>query len=126
MAKLTARQDMFCREYLIDLNATQAAIRAGYSEKTANRIGHENLTKLDIVSRIKELKEEREKETKINAQWVLQRAVELHNLCVKAEEYNAANKSLEIVGKHVNIQAFKEKSEVEHKGRIETIEIKYL
>lgn len=35
---LTDKQEMFCREYLIDLNATQAAIRAGYSAKTANRI----------------------------------------------------------------------------------------
>lgn len=42
---LTAKQKRFCDEYLIDLNATQAAIRAGYSKKTANRIGAENLTK---------------------------------------------------------------------------------
>lgn len=45
MAKLTAKQQRFCDEYLIDLNATQAAIRAGYSKKTANRIGIENLSK---------------------------------------------------------------------------------
>ena len=43
--KLTAKQQRFCDEYLIDLNATQAAIRAGYSEKTAKQIGQENLTK---------------------------------------------------------------------------------
>ena len=48
MAKLTAKQQRFCDEYLIDLNATQAAIRAGYSKKTANRIGTENLSKLVI------------------------------------------------------------------------------
>ena len=45
MAKLTAKQQRFCDEYLIDLNATQAAIRAGYSKKTANRIATENLSK---------------------------------------------------------------------------------
>ena len=45
MAELTAKQQRFCDEYLIDLNATQAAIRAGYSKKTANRIGTENLSK---------------------------------------------------------------------------------
>lgn len=45
MAKMTAKQQRFCDEYLIDLNATQAAIRSGYSEKTANRIGTENLSK---------------------------------------------------------------------------------
>lgn len=48
MAKLTAKQQRFCDEYLIDLNATQAAIRAGYSKRTANRIASENLLKPDI------------------------------------------------------------------------------
>lgn len=48
MAKMTAKQMRFCDEYLIDLNATQAAIRAGYSKKTARKIGQENLTKRDI------------------------------------------------------------------------------
>lgn len=42
---MTAKQRLFCDEYLIDLNATQAAIRAGYSEKTARAMGAENLTK---------------------------------------------------------------------------------
>lgn len=45
MAKLTAKQQRFCDEYLIDLNATQAAIRAGYSEKTARQTSAENLSK---------------------------------------------------------------------------------
>lgn len=45
---LTDKQRLFCDEYLIDLNATQAAIRAGYSEKTARKIGSENLSKPDI------------------------------------------------------------------------------
>ena len=48
MAKMTLKQQLFCDEYLIDLNATQAAIRAGYSKKTARKIGQENLTKPDI------------------------------------------------------------------------------
>lgn len=48
MAEMTAKQRRFCDEYLIDLNATQAAIRAGYSKKTARKIGQENLTKPDI------------------------------------------------------------------------------
>ncbi|MGY3172419.1 phage terminase small subunit [Pseudomonas sp. TE12234] len=49
---LTAKQQRFVDEYLIDLNATQAAIRAGYSEKTARSISNENLTKPDIQSAI--------------------------------------------------------------------------
>ena len=50
--KLTDKQKRFVDEYLIDLNATAAAIRAGYSRKTANRIGQQNLSKLDIRSAI--------------------------------------------------------------------------
>lgn len=45
MAKMTAKQQRFCDEYLIDLNATQAAIRAGYSTRTAQQMGAENLSK---------------------------------------------------------------------------------
>jgi len=49
---LTPKQDAFCREYLIDLNGTQAAIRAGYSEKTAYNIGWENVRKPEIKAEI--------------------------------------------------------------------------
>lgn len=48
MVKLTAKQQRFCEEYLIDLNATQAAIRSGYSKKTAYRTGADNLKKPQI------------------------------------------------------------------------------
>ena len=61
MAKMTAKQQRFCDEYLIDLNATQAAIRAGYSKKTANRIGTENLSKLVIKHYIEARMAEKEK-----------------------------------------------------------------
>lgn len=54
---LNDKQKKFCNEYLIDLNATQAAIRAGYSEKTARSIANENLTKPDIQKYIQELQE---------------------------------------------------------------------
>ena len=54
--KLSPKQEKFCLEYLKDLNATQAAIRAGYSEKTARQIGTENLSKPYIAEKIAELK----------------------------------------------------------------------
>ncbi|MCC8376700.1 terminase small subunit, partial [Photorhabdus kayaii] len=79
---LTGKQEMFCREYLVDLNATQAAIRAGYSDKTANRIGSENLTKLDIQKRISELKSDRNEVVKIDAEYVLKRLVEIDRMDV--------------------------------------------
>lgn len=62
MAKLTAKQQRFCDEYLIDLNATQAAIRSGYSEKTARVIGQENLLKPAIKDYIEKRMAEKEKE----------------------------------------------------------------
>lgn len=59
---LTARQKRFCDEYLVDLNATQAAIRAGYSKKTAYSIGVENLKKPEIKKYIEQRMTEKEKE----------------------------------------------------------------
>lgn len=58
----TEKQKRFCDEYLIDLNATQAAIRSGYSKKTARQIGMENLTKPYIKEYIKKRMSEKEKE----------------------------------------------------------------
>lgn len=57
---MTERQKRFCNEYLIDLNATQAAIRAGYSAKTAYSIGNENLTKPEIQEYIQHRLDEKE------------------------------------------------------------------
>lgn len=65
-AKLTEKQQRFVDEYLIDLNATQAAIRAGYSVKTANEQGSQNLVKLSIQQAIAERMAERSKRTGIN------------------------------------------------------------
>lgn len=59
--KLTAKQQRFCDEYLIDLNATQAAIRAGYSEKSARQMATENMTKPSIKEYIEKRMDEKEK-----------------------------------------------------------------
>lgn len=72
MAKgLTPKQEQFCQEYLIDLNATQAAIRAGYRENTAKQIGSENLSKPDIQVKLKVLMNQRAKRTEITSDRVL-------------------------------------------------------
>ena len=68
--KLTDKQSRFCDEYMIDLNATQVAIRAGYSENTAKEIACENLTKPNIQERIHELQKEAQERNKISAVWV--------------------------------------------------------
>ena len=62
MARMTAKQRRFCDEYLIDLNATQAAIRAGYSKKTAYAIGNENLMKPELKKYIDQRMAEKESE----------------------------------------------------------------
>lgn len=62
MAKMTAKQKRFCDEYLVCLNATQAAIKAGYSKKTAKQIGQENLTKPDLQIYIENRMAKKEKE----------------------------------------------------------------
>lgn len=69
--ELTAKQERFVEEYLVDLNATQAAIRAGYSERTAYQTGAENLRKPEIASRIDEKRAERSESTGITADRVL-------------------------------------------------------
>jgi len=71
MAKLTLKQQIFCDEYLIDLNATQAAVRAGYSSSTAKDIGCENLAKPNIRTYIDKVMAERSKRTGINQDRVI-------------------------------------------------------
>lgn len=71
MVKLTAKQQRFCDEYLIDLNATQAAIRAGYSPKTAEQLAYQLLQKTSVQNHIAELQKKREERTEITQDSVL-------------------------------------------------------
>lgn len=70
---LTDKQAAFCREYLIDLNGTQAAIRAGYSEKTAKDIAAENLAKPNIQNRIQRVINTRNERLDVDVDYVLKR-----------------------------------------------------
>ncbi|WP_334473522.1 terminase small subunit [Arsenophonus sp. PmNCSU2021_1] len=152
---LTNKQEAFCREYLIDLNATQAAIRAGYSEKTAKDIACQNLAKLNIQKRIQTLMEERKNRIEVNADYVLKRLVDIDQMDVldiitesgdirpikdwpkvwrttlsgfdiaairvdgaeallKKIKWPDKIKNLELLGKHVSVQAFREQVKNEH------------
>jgi phage terminase small subunit len=75
--KLTSKQKMFVKEYLVDLNATQAALRAGYSEKTAYRTGADNLKKPQIQEAIQQAMQKREQRTEITADKVLEEYAKL-------------------------------------------------
>ncbi len=132
---LTPKQERFVSEYLIDLNATQSAIRAGYSTKTAHSCGRRLLANADVAAAIAAAKQARAEATKIDSDWVLREAVTLYQRCIqeikpalhpksrrqlKDDSGNllftfnaaAANRSLELVGKHVDIGAFKDRLEV--------------
>lgn len=71
MAKLTDKQKKFIDEYLVDLNATQAAIRAGYKEKAAYRTGAENLRKPQIQEEIQKRIQERQQRTEVTQDMVV-------------------------------------------------------
>lgn len=70
---LTPKQERFVEEYLVDLNATQAAIRAGYSARTADKIGAQLLGKTGVAAAIAKAKEKRSRRTGLDADWVLKR-----------------------------------------------------
>lgn len=127
-SKLTAKQQAFCEEYLIDLNATQAAIRAGYSAKTANVIGPENLAKPCINEYVSKLKAERSEKTKIDAAYVLEMSNELLKRCmVEGEGFNATGvgKALDLIGKHIDVQAFNEKATVDATVKVKSFNDMY-
>ena len=120
--KLTPKQQRFVEEYLIDLNATQAAIRAGYAKKRADQIGYENLRKPEIRVSIEQAISERSERTRITADQVLIGLSALAKRCMRAVPvmikgpngktiesgvYKAdtpgALRALELLGRHLNL-----------------------
>lgn len=137
MVKLTAKQKRFCDEYLIDLNATRAAIRAGYSELTARSQGQRLLTNVDIRSYIDERLQEQEKTLIASQEDVLKTLTriltgdELGTALVGAgkgfqdvEQVPPTNtekiRAAEILGKYYKL--FTDRQEVEVKGAIQFID----
>lgn len=143
---LTPKQGRFVAEYLIDLNATQAAIRAGYSVKTAGQIGEQNLKKLEIAAAVKAAMEKRADRNGVTQDEVISGLRELRDMAmgkkpmrvteilrvsgkppktieldVKVFEAAAAKGALELLGKHIGM--FKEKVELTGAsgGPIETV-----
>lgn len=120
MQKLSPKQEQFCREYLVDLNATQAAIRAGYSPKTAYSMGQRLLKNVEVQKAVQSAMDERSKRTEVNADYVLTNLLEIVERCMQRapvlhkgeqvvdEEGNSvwcfdgknAIRALELLGKH--------------------------
>ena len=127
MEALTDKQEAFCQEYLLDLNATQAAIRAGYSEATAQEQSSRLLSNVMVASRVRELMAGRAQRVQVDADWVLGRLLEISNKCMEAKavmvfdpvekcmtqkqtpegellyefDSSGANKATELIGKHL-------------------------
>lgn len=80
--KLNDRQEMFCLEFIKDLNATQAAIRAGYSKRAAQQSSSRLMSNDVIQARISDLQKNRNEELKIDANYVLKRLVEIDEMDV--------------------------------------------
>ena len=130
---MTPKQERFVEEYLVDLNATQAAIRAGYSEQTARQIGAQNLSKLVIQQAIEAARNKRSERVELTQDEVVRDLRELRDICmgrkpvritevvknaqlgevtareveVYALEPTGAGKALDLLGKHLGM--FKDK-----------------
>lgn len=121
---LTDKRARFVEEYMLDLNATQAAIRAGYSEKTARQAGDRLLSNVDIQKALTEMMKTRSERTEITADYVLSAIKTTVERCRQAEpvrdsdgnetgdyKFDATNtlKGCELLGKHLGL--FKERIE---------------
>jgi phage terminase small subunit len=104
---LTHRQQRFTDEYLLDLNSTKAAIRAGYSSKTARQMAAQNMSKPAISNVIAMSMQQRSEHARVDSNWVLQAMLALYKEAREAGDMRFAIKALETIGKHVNVQAFK-------------------
>jgi len=112
------KQRTFCKEYMKDLNGTQAAIRAGYSEKTAKQIANQLLSKLDLKEYIAELKKERAEACEVDAEWVLREAVDTYQAARDKDDVKGATGALNLIGKHVDVKALVDRKEVRHSGEV--------
>lgn len=155
---LRDKQRRFVEEYLIDLNATQAAIRAGYAPKSAEVTGHKLLRNAKVAAKLAEAQEARSKRTQVDADWVLRRltdeatadladiiddagslrpvgewpeiwrqglvsGIDVHEEVVEGAKVGQTVKvklsdrikRIELIGRHVDVGAFK--STMEHTGK---------
>ena len=139
--ELTEQQQLFVREYLVDLNATKAALRAGYSEKTAYAQGSRLLKNVKVSAAITKSFTARIEKLEINADYVLSTIVSTIERCKQVEpvldrkgeqvvidspsglalayqfEANAVLKGAELLGKYLKL--FTDKTEIKHEGAVD-------
>ena len=100
---VTPRQAAFVGEYLIDLNASAAAVRAGYSQRRAQEIGYQLLHKPTVAEAIQKALAERSERVKLDADWVVCRLREEAEFTGEGSSPSARVKALELLGKHLGL-----------------------
>ena len=134
---LTPKQQRFVEEYLVDLNATRAAVRAGYKEKNAEQIAYQLLQKTSVSTAIQEAQQKRSERVQITQDYVLEGLKEITERCMQRapvcnmkgeqvvdEEGNAvwafdgktACRAFELLGKHLGM--FTDKVEQKNSGEV--------
>ena len=101
--KLTAKQSLFVNEYLVDLNATQAAIRSGYAERSSQQIGAENMLKPVVANAIQNAMDKRSNRLEITQDSVLKNIESLRAKAEKENQLSVAARCLELQGKHLRM-----------------------
>lgn len=100
--KLTEKQKRFCEEYLVDRNATQAAIRAGYAKKRASEQAHQLLQKTTVLEYLNDLRKEQSERTRITSDDVISQLKEIAFASVEISGKEKI-KALELLGKHLGM-----------------------
>jgi phage terminase small subunit len=100
---LSPKRQRFVAEYLKDMNATQAAIRAGYSEKTARSIGSELLTIPDVAAAVAAGRERIAGRLELSAEKVLRDLEDVRERAMRAEQFAPAVRAIELCGKHLGM-----------------------
>lgn len=141
MNTLNEKQKAFCREYILDFNATQAAIRAGYTKRNTNRIGSRLLSKVDVQEYIDELKHQAAVKSRVTPEWILNKLEKIVEMGLGQEQTDvvvkenvapgisstmsqkmtkadlaAAKSALDLLGRYHGI--FTDNTKVEHSGQI--------
>jgi Terminase small subunit len=98
---MTAKRQRFVLEFLIDLNATQAAIRAGYSKRTAKMEGSRLLGRPDVQAAILDAKKARAERTELDAEWVVRKLIEEALNYGPGSTHSGRVRALELLGRHL-------------------------
>jgi phage terminase small subunit len=111
---LSSKQEEFCNQYLVDLNATQSAVRSGYTETTARANCGRMLADPKVKARIDELKVERIKRTQIEVDEVIDRLLRVADKSEDEGDWHASLRAIELLGKHLAMFSDKTKIQIEN------------